>query len=271
MAENTELQKRYSQLVLAKQRKTSVFVNLFNRNYDGTPTAGAVQIPVRDKEVEVKDYDKVNGAELSTSTTSYITLPIDHDASVNELIDKHTAAAVPDNLVAERLDSAGYSMGLEIDTNLGNALLECTAIKDTAALTPETIYKAVINARTEARKAHLKSAEMWLAVSPDTYGLLLQCEKFTQASNLGDQTVQNGVVGKIAGISVYEVDNLSDETVDFILGNRIFCHYVDDWAVPVSVNDLADGKHIGACAVQGRNVYGYKVSKPTTVFVRKHV
>lgn len=271
MAENAELQKRYSQLVLAKQRKTSVFVNLFNRNYDGTPTAGAVQIPVRDKEVEVKDYDKVNGTELSASTTSYITLPIDHDASVNELIDKHTAAAVPDNLVAERLDSAGYSMGLEIDTNLGNALLECTAIKDTAALTPETIYKAVINARTEARKAHLKSAEMWLAVSPDTYGLLLQCEKFTQASNLGDQTVQNGVVGKIGGISVYEVDNLSDDKVDFILGNRIFCHYVDDWAVPVSVNDLADGKHIGACAVQGRNVYGYKVSKPTTVFVRKHV
>lgn len=43
MAQNTELQERYSSLVLAKQRKTSVFAKLFNRNYDGTPTAGAVK------------------------------------------------------------------------------------------------------------------------------------------------------------------------------------------------------------------------------------
>lgn len=79
MAQNPELQERYSSLVLAKQRKTSVFANLFNRNYDGTPTAGAVKIPVRDTEVEVKDYDKTNGTELTTSNTTYITLPIDHD------------------------------------------------------------------------------------------------------------------------------------------------------------------------------------------------
>ncbi|WP_342997718.1 hypothetical protein [Catenibacterium mitsuokai] len=151
MAQNPELQERYSSLVLAKQRKTSVFANLFNRNYDGTPTAGAVKIPVRDTEVEVKDYDKTNGTELTTSNTTYITLPIDHDASVNELIDKHTAAAVPDNLVAERLDSAGYSMAVETDTNLGNALLECTAIKDTAALTPETVYNGTTSRKSTSQ------------------------------------------------------------------------------------------------------------------------
>ena len=205
MAQNPELQERYSSLVLAKQRKTSVFANLFNRNYDGTPTAGAVKIPVRDTEVEVKDYDKTNGTELTTSNTTYITLPIDHDASVNELIDKHTAAAVPDNLVAERLDSAGYSMAVETDTNLGNALLECTAIKDTAALTPETVYKAVIDARTQARKAHVKTSEMWLTVTPDAYGVLLQCPEFIKPSNLGDQVVQEGVVGRIGGINIYVV------------------------------------------------------------------
>ena len=270
MAQNTELQERYSSLVLAKQRKTSVFAKLFNRNYDGTPTAGAVKIPVRDTEVAVNDYDKTNGAELTTSTTTYITLPIDHDVAVNELIDNHTAAAVPDDLVAERLDSAGYSMAVEVDTNLGNALLECTAITDTKALTPTTVYKAIIDARTQARKAHVKTSEMWLAVTPDMYGILLQSPEFIKPSNLGDQVVQSGVVGRIGGIDIYEVDDLSDDTVDFILGNKVFCHYVDDWAVQVSVNDLADAKHIGACAVQGRNVYGYKISRPTTVFVRKH-
>lgn len=270
MAQDMTLQERYSSCVLAKQRKTSVFAKLFNQTYDGTPTAGAVKIPVRDQEVEVNEYDKTSGVELTTSTTTYITLPIDRDAAVNELIDKHTAAAVPGKLVAERLDSAGYSMGIETDTNLGNALLKCTAIEDTAALTPKTVYKAVIDARTQARKARLKTSEMWLTVTPDVYGILLQCPEFIKPSSLGDQVVQEGVVGRIGGINIYEVDNLSDDKVDFILGNRIFCHYVDDWAVPVDVEDLHDGKHIGACAVQGRNVYGYKISKPATVFVRKH-
>ena len=31
-----------------------------------------------------------------------------------------------------------------------------------------------------------------------------------------------------------------------------------------------DGKHIGASAVQGRQVYGSKISRSKTVFVKKH-
>lgn len=51
-------QERYSNLVLAKLRKTTIFSSLFNTRYEGTPTAGAVKVPVRDTEVKVGDYDK---------------------------------------------------------------------------------------------------------------------------------------------------------------------------------------------------------------------
>ena len=118
-----EPQERYSSMVLAKLRKTAIFVNLFNRRYEGTPTAGAVKIPVRDTEVEVGDYDKVAGGELKTSSTTYETLPIDKDKYVNELIDGYDAASVPDNLVADRLDSAGYSMGISLDSELIDLLV----------------------------------------------------------------------------------------------------------------------------------------------------
>ena len=271
MAQNTELQERYSSMVLAKQRKTSLFINLFNRNYEGTPTSGAVKIPVRDTEVTVKSYDKVNGTSLTNSTTTYKTLVIDHDNAVNELVDGYVAEAVPDKLVAERLDSAGYSMALQTDTDLCSELIKTgTAVADTKALTKTTIYESIIDARTQARKAHLQTSELWLAVSPDTYALLLKSPEFIKASSLGDEVLQTGAVGKIGGITVYECDNMTDDKVDYILGNRIFCHYVDDWAVPVSVNDIADGKHIGASAIQGRDVYGYMISRPTTVLVKKH-
>ena len=81
------LQDRYSNLVLAKLRKTSIFTSLFNTRYEGTPTAGAVKIPVRDTEVAVGDYNIGSGGTLGTSATTYETLNIDKDKYVNELID----------------------------------------------------------------------------------------------------------------------------------------------------------------------------------------
>lgn len=272
MAQDKQLRERYSNLVLAKLRSKSLFPQLFNTKYDGDPTAGAVNIPVRDTEVPVNDYDKVNGAALTNTTTSYKILVTDIDNVVNELIDGYTAAGVPDNLFAERLDSAGYSMALKVDIDLANELItNGTAIEDTKALTKTSIYEAIIDARTVLRKKHVSTSEMWLAVSPETYSLILKSPDFIKASALGDAVVQTGAVGQIGGILVYEADNLTDDKVEFVLGNRIFCHYVAEWKVPIYLIDLQDEKHVGASAVKGRQVYGKMISRPETVLVKKHV
>ena len=64
-------------------------------------------------------------------------------------------------------------------------------------------------------------------------------------------------------------DNCGDGEVECILVNSVYCHYVDDWKVPVAIKDLADGAHIGSSAIQGRDVYGCMVSRPATVLVKK--
>ena len=111
---------------------------------------------------------------------------------------------------------------------------------------------------------------MWLAVSNETYALLVKSPEFIKASDLGDSVVQNGQVGRINGVDVYETNNIPDALkVEYIIGNKVFCHFVDEWMVPVAVNDLKDGKHIGTSAVQGRRVYGTTVSRPETVTVKK--
>ncbi len=266
-----EPQERYSKLVLAKLRKTSIFIKLFNRRYEGTPTAGAVKIPVRDTEVVVGDYDKQDGGDMSFGSTTYETLPIDKDKYVNELIDGYDAESVPDNLVADRLDSAGYSMGISIDSELIKLLAENgTASADTVAVTKDTIYESIVNEVTKLKKMGLNVSEMWLAVTNETYAEVLKSPEFIKASDLGDSVVQNGRVGRIAGLDVYETNNIPDELkIEYIIGNTVFCHFVDEWMVPVAVNDLKDGKHIGASAVQGRRVYGKKISRPKTVTVKK--
>lgn len=267
-----EPQERYSSMVLAKLRKTAIFVSLFNRRYEGTPTAGAVKIPVRDTEVTVGDYDKAAGGELSESSTTYETLTIDQDKYVNELIDGYDAASVPDNLVADRLDSAGYSMGITLDSELVNLLVTGgTVSESTTALTKSNIYDAVVDEITPLKKLGLRVEEMWLAVTNETYATLLKCPEFVRATQMGDDVVKNGQVGKIAGLDVYETNNIPDDSkVDFVIGNKVFCHFVDEWKVPVAVNDLKDAKHIGASAVQGRRVYGRKISRANTVRVKKH-
>ena len=114
-----EAQVRYSNLVDLKLRKTLVkkVGVICNNRYEGSPKAGSVKVPVRDTEVVVNDYDKAKGAKQTSGDTTYLTVNIDHDKAVNEIIDGFDAESVPGNLVADRLDSAGYSLALQADSD----------------------------------------------------------------------------------------------------------------------------------------------------------
>lgn len=269
-----EAQVRYSNLVDLKLRKTLVkkVGVICNNRYEGSPKAGSVKVPVRDTEVVVNDYDKAKGAKQTSGDTTYLTVNIDHDKAVNEIIDGFDAESVPGNLVADRLDSAGYSLGLQMDSDGSVELTTAgTAFGNTTALTEKTIYANIVDARTQQSSIGVPTAGRWLLVSPDTYGLLLKSPEFIKASDLGDAVVQTGAVGKIAGYTVFE-DSTLDENVEYVAGHPNWFAVIDEWAVPVHLQDLSgSGDFIGASAVQGRKVYAYKVTKGQTILVKKKV
>lgn len=268
------LQERYSELVDAKLRTTLIKKDgvIFNNKYEGNAKAGAVKIPVRDVEAEAQDYDKANGAAATQGTTEYVPAVIDQDKAVNEIIDGYDAASVPDNIVADRLDSATYSLGLAIELHATEVLeSSATDFGDNTAVTESNAYKMVTKARTKMSKAKVPNdGRRWLLVSPDFYEAILNHDKFTSASNLGDAIKQTGAVGRIAGFLVFEDITLS-ETTDFIAGHPDWCCRVKEWQVPVHIQDLSQsGKFIGACAAQGRKVFTHKVTKPATLFIKKN-
>ena len=88
---------RYSELVDAKLRATIVkrVGVICNNRYEGSPKAGAVKVPVRDTEVTVADYNKKTGTAMTHGDTSFLTVNIDKDKAVNELIDGFDAESVP--------------------------------------------------------------------------------------------------------------------------------------------------------------------------------
>lgn len=268
-----ELQVRYSGLVDAKLRATIVQKDgvIWNNRYEGSPKAGSVKIPVRDTEVAVAAYDKQKGASASHGDTNYLTVAVDKDYAVNEIIDGFDAEAVPDNLVADRLDSAGYSLALQVNSDSTKALeAAATVMAATAAMTKDNVYETFVAARTQMSKAKVPTEGRFALVSPDTYALLLNCDQFVRATSLGDAVVQSGAVGKVAGFTVFEDTTLS-ETTEFITGHPNWCTRVREWSVPVHKQALdQSGTYIGACSVQGRMVYAHKVTKPQTLLIKKN-
>lgn len=260
----------YASQVLAISRAETNIYDDFSEDYEKDGVTGQIMVPTRDEEVKVSDYDIKNGIELQTSGTDYLPLPIDKDYGVNELIDGYEAEAVPDNLVAQRIDSAGYSIGMKKEQMAIEALLTGTVSSDTSKLTTANVYAKIVAEIKNMKKRNMKANQMRVAISADVEELLLTDEKFSNtAGTLGEKLVREGVIGKLAGVAT-KPNYLMGEKVDFIIYDKRYCQKYEVWKKEPAVEDLKDGKHIGASALQGRQVGGLMVTNKLGVQIRKN-
>lgn len=263
-----ESQTRYSNLVLAKLRSESVLKVgvVFNNDYEGSPSAGVVKIPVRDTEVQVSDYDKANGIKAGTGSTTYENFVIDKDKAVNEIIDGYDAQTVPDNLVADRLDSAGYSLAMQEDTDGASVLIAGSTVMNVAALTADNIYDTIVDIRTAMSKAKIPNdGKRYLLVKPEVSALILKAPQFIKSSSLGDAVIQTGAIGKIANFLIIEWDD-DTANLQMIAGHPRFATRAEEFKENVHIQDLSgSGVYIGASAVQSRMVYGHKVLRSVAI------
>lgn len=265
------LMDRFSKLVDTKVRAALVLKDgvIFNNRYEGDPKAGAVKVR-KTGAATVANYSKANGVALTADEDEYITITINKDVAVNELIDGYEAAAVADGKIADRLDAAAYGLALQLDVDGAAELVSGgTTLDDTDALTAATVYDKIVDARTALSKAGVPADNRrWLIVNPDVYALILKSDDFIKASALGDSVIQTGAIGMIAGFLVFESANLG-EGVEFVAGHPDYATRVKEWAVDVHLQDLAQsGKYIGASAVQGRKVYAHKVTNADAILVK---
>lgn len=274
------LSERFSSLVDAKLRfeLTQKDGLVWNTRYEGNAKAGAVKVSVRSLEAEAREYDKAKGLKGQSVTDNFLTIKIDKDYAINEIIDGYEAAAVPDNLIADRLDSAGYSLALQMNLDATRELTTNGTEFADVALTSKTVYAKIVDARTQLSKNKVPTLGRFLIVTPTVAGLLLQADEFINASALNDEVKQSGAIGRVAGFTVFEDAMLEEATfgpdpngkpVEFVAGHPAWCARVREWAVEPTVKDLSgSGVYIGASSVQGRLVYAHKITNKAAVFVK---
>lgn len=266
-----DLQDRFASTIIKLKRKENVVRNLFGRDYEGNPLAGAVKIPTRNTEVTVGDYDVVSGGALGTSATTYTTVTISQNKFINELIDLYEASAVPDSLQAQRLDSAAYSLGRVQELYAISKLEAGTASSNTTQSTTSTVYGNIVTEIAALKKLGIATSDLRIVVSVDTEALLYQDVKFSNsAGTLGAELIRDGVIGKIVGVNVVSSANLSAD-VEFIVFSPLWAQTVEEWAVMPSIVNLTDAAHIGASALQARMVYEDALLDATTCRVKKFV
>ena len=259
----------YANEVLAMAKSKVNIYDDFSTDYEIDGATGQINVPTRSAEVTISDYDILNGVALTQSATDYKVLPIDKNYAINELIDGYEAEAVPDNLRANRIEAAGYSLGLKKENMAITELVEKgTRSSDTTALTEADAYKKIAAEISNMKKRNMEVASMRVVINADTELLLLTDSKFANtAGTLGAELVREGVIGKINGVAV-KPNYLLPEGVEFIIYDKRFAQKYEVWSVEPSINDIKDGKHIGASALQGRQVGGLMVTNALGVQVK---
>lgn len=259
----------YADEVLTIARLETNIYDDFSTDYERDEVTGQINVPTRNGDVKVSDYDIKNGIELTQSATDYLPLPIDKDYGINELIDGYEADAVPDNIRAQRVESAGYSIGQKKEDMAIAELKKGTKSTDTDTLTEANVYKKIAFEVKNMKKRGMKVNEMRIALSSETELLLLTDEKFSNTSStIGAELIREGVIGKVAGVATKPNYHLDEEGIDFVIYDKRFCQKYEVWKKEPSINELKDGKHIGASALQGRQVGGLMVTNALGVQLR---
>lgn len=293
-------QDRFSKIIAAKLNASLVTKDhvIFNTYYEGDPKAGAVKIPVRNGNPTVASYSKtsVGSNSLTYGDTAYIIATLDNDKFVNEYIDGYEAAAVPDGLVADRLNAAGYALAAVEDADGLATLVKAIQGKDRAgnsygssdpryqkagtvlelaSTSFTTPYSYAVDLAKALDEKDVPQEGRFLIVDPTARAVLLKDDNFIRYGDLSQQLKETGAIGQIAGMAVYLSNRLgkgADITigttayygyVTMLAGHPDYCTRVDEWLInPKLVSLEQDANVVGGSAVKGRWVFTHEVTSP---------
>lgn len=237
------------------------------------------------------------GADFSDSIVqdSLITIQLNKQFNRSRKIYGATAASVAYPIAAAELETGLQEVRKAWNLEAAKAIcLEPGIMLDDNILTVANvngsdIYDTVVNSRQKLRD--LAANPDTLIVSPSTYSKLLKASEFQRTGVIGDNTVSNGMVGRIAGLNVFEYEDLKStlaatavlQDVNGVEDSDITWHANDEleyimydsdaFSIVTSVEAIRvveePTRFVGTLA-QVQIVSGYKLTNPKRAILKIH-
>ncbi len=135
-------------------------------------------------------------------------------------------------------------------------------------LTKDNVYSKIVEVRTRLRLTNAiddsgldgTNKHPWLVVDPKIMGIILQAPEFIHATNLGDNTLRKGAIGRIAGVDIKESTVLKavDGATTLLGGTTEAITFAQQI---IKVETLKDKDRFGDY-IRGLYVYGAKTVNP---------
>jgi len=153
------------------------------------------------------------GADFTETVVadSVITISLNKQFNRARKIYGATVASVAYGIAAAELEAGLQEVKAAWNVEAASAIVDADGIRVlsnvTTVVAANTVYDTIVDARQALRV--LKANPDTLIVSPTTYGMLLKADEFQRSVDLDNQVVRDAYVGRIAGLNVFEYEDLS--------------------------------------------------------------
>lgn len=259
----------WSKKLLKVFNKKVVMAKLVNTDYEGDIKAAGDTVFVRTfGDVTINDYTRDMTIAFETLTDPIQTMTIDQQKYFAFRVDDLDLAQADVDILEGYTERAAIAIRDVVDSFLlglaASGVDEYHVIGDPTpiALSKTNIYQYITELAEILDEANIPSEDRCLVIPPKAKTLLLQSEEFTRATSLGDQVVQNGYIGNIAGFAVHVTTNMSPASGGVW---NILAFHRDFVSFASQVNQVERVRpfNMFADAVKGLYLYGAKAFHPS--------
>ena len=253
----------WSRELLYSLKKSLVGNSIVNRNYQG-------EIANEGDTVRIQTPNSINvgnytGADIDFQglTSATQSLAIDIAKYFAFLVDDVDQAQANVALMQAYMQESSFSLADEADKAILNKFVDADSdnVIGPDALTNSTIYQKCVDAKKNLSLKNVPSMGRWVVFSPEEIALIEKSSEFLAASDLGDSTKRTGFVGRIAGLEVFESNNVN-QTGN--VRNNLYGYTGAITFADQIVSTEAGRREKGfSDFVKGLHVYGIKTVRPT--------
>lgn len=167
----------------------------------------------------------VPGADFNETVVadSVITISLNKQFNRARKIYGATVASVAYGIAAAELETGLQEVRAAWNLEAASAIASADGVQVlsdiTNAAASDTIYDFIVDARQALRAK--KANPDTIIVNPTTYGLLLKSTEFQRAVDLDNQVIRDAYVGRIAGLNVFEYEDLESVNADITNANGV--------------------------------------------------